>query len=216
MVCAAQIMRNANNWVTPSNSDRRDVAVLVNLPNDTHYRYGYEEWLFHSEMKNINIGYLECYRKNSYLSSDTIILYAKGINNNDFFHIGTLYGVVKLNDNDINGIKNSLGESWLNEVQKNLDHLIGSTKNTKVSNGLYQQWNSNTILKDDLNNQLGFAFNIKYERYEMLEIPINLSAMDAIINIKWKRLSVRYYLGTMINNLPLNNPLKNYLNNLLP
>ncbi len=65
-------------------------------------------------------------------------------------------------------------------------------------------------------NQPGFAFNIKYKRYEMLEIPINLSAMDAIINTNWNRLSVRYYVETIINNLPQNNPLKNYLNNLYP
>jgi hypothetical protein len=216
MVCAAQIMRNANNWVTPSNSDRRNVAVPVNLPNGINYLYGHEEWLFHNEMKKRNIGYLECYRKHSYQNCDTIILFAKGINNNHIFHVGTLYGVTQLQDNNISDIKKSLGTPWLNKVQKNLDLLIGNTPNGNVPSSLYQHWNSNTILKDDLNNQPGFAFNIKYKRYEILVNPINLTLMDSSININWKRLSTRYYLDNMIKTLPKNNPLKNYLNNLLP
>ena len=216
MVCAAQIMRNANNWVTPSNSDRRDVAVPVNLPNGINYRYGYEEWLFHNEMKKKKLGYLECYSQHSYQTSATIMLFTKGINNNHIFHVGTLYGVTQLQDNNINAIKKSLGMPWLNKVQKNLDQLIGNTPNFNVPRSLYQQWNSNTILKNNLNNQPGFAFNVKYERYEILVNPINLTLMDNAINYSWRWLSTRYYVNNIINNLPQHNPLKNYLNNLLP
>jgi hypothetical protein len=48
MVCAAQLMRNANNWTTPSNSDRNDIVLdkpinLSEMENSIN-----KKWKWHS------------------------------------------------------------------------------------------------------------------------------------------------------------------------
>lgn len=207
---AAKLISNNRQWIVPTNSENSDVGVLLNLPNDLQIRYGYEEWLFNETLKQQKIGFLECYRHRYYPNMENIMLFAN-LNQGDLFHVGTVIGVQSLTNKDILPIRETLGQEWLNYVNQCL--CFGNNNlNLNVPIGAYQHWNSQSIIKDDLNGQLGFAFNIKYKEIAYLEKPVNMTSLDPLVNVKWKRLSKRYIVNNLVRSLNKKSELVNYLN----
>ncbi len=209
---AAKLITNTQDWIVPSNSENSDVGVLVNLPNNIQIRYGYEEWLFNETLKQHKIGFLECYRHRYYPNVEKVMLFAN-FNQGDLFHVGNIIGVQSLTNNDILPIRETLGQDWLNFVNQCLS-FYNNNLNLNVPIGAYQHWNSQSVIKDALNGQLGFAFNIKYKEIEYLKKPVNMTSLDPLVNVKWKRLSKRYIVNKLVRSLNQDNELVNYLNTL--
>ncbi len=209
---AAQIVFNNIGYTQPAIAFVMDAGALATKPNGGTYRYGYEEWNRQNLFIENKIAYVECYRRHIYLDCNKLLLYYKDPISDEYFHYATLHNVTQLNDAQAPIIRNILNaQNWLPMVQ---GHFNGAPINdpNSINKHIYiHAYNSNSIVTNNQNP--GFIANIKYERFEILKNPINLSDLDDqfAISTNWRRLFIRYIINNMIENLNDNNPLKEYL-----
>lgn len=217
MVYTARLFYNNENWSRPVNVDSNSFnnngyGVLIESEDEEKYRFGFEEWLFNEIPQKFNIGFLECYRQfNFATTAEKILLYTRL--DNQFFHVGNLYGVEQINNNEIQSIKKNLLENnWNSLIQH--DFSFFNDNRTFEEHSEYQfHWNSNQIVHSP--NDLGFCFNVKYKHSELFkkEDIVNLTQLDNQNSFyhNWQRLSKRYNVEKHINGLSNNNHLKEYL-----
>jgi hypothetical protein len=214
MIYAARVFYNNKNWIRPTNADQGKNYGVTIRNNKITYRFGFEEWLFHEVLKKFKIGYLECYRHiKSSETADKILLYTK--NNNQFFHVGNLYGVEQLLPDEIGKIRNELLQLKWDKIIEEHFALLNDQRAFNRYAEYQSHWLSNEIIKY---LEQGFCINIRYKKAELFSKNkyVNLSDLDnqECLSKKWSFLSKRYIVPNMINTLN-NNPLKKYLKNQL-
>jgi hypothetical protein len=208
---AAEIIKNSNQWKTPTNSEKRKVAEHIILSNKVQFRFGYEEWFNDSTTNKMKIAYLECYRQSNFKGQKVdIMLFTR--DNRNLFHVGMIYGVEQLDYTDINVIIGRLTKDWLIKIHKDFCKNVVQFPFNEIKR-VYQHWYSTSILKNNTLQQDGFAFNIRYDRLELYDKNnwVNLTMKDSTINQKWKRLSKRYIVNNLINPLQPNSLLNKYI-----
>lgn len=218
MTHIARLFYNNTSWQQPTNTDifaGMSYGIKVNYPK-FKYRFGLEEWLFNKITLKIKIGFLECYRQKPYHNITDKIMLVTRYPDGNFYHIGNVYGVMQLNNDEIEHIRQILlAQGWAHLVQ---DHFaaLGDTR-TFVGHTEYQNhWRSNAIIKQPAdNNNTGFCFNISYKKIELLKEYVNLTTLANPLNInrQIQKLSIRYIANSLIGFLPNQNNLQHYLNN---
>jgi hypothetical protein len=210
MKIIARIILNTNNWVSPSNSTVKNAVKVNNGINS--YRYGYEEWNNDEQIKALNLGYLECYRRSNYPEVAELIILIYRDDNGDYFHYANMYEVSQLKNHEIEPLRKELQKiNWLKKVESQFNNAP-FFDNRNFSNHHYTgAWNSNEIVSKA---QIpGFIMNVKYKSLYILPKPVNLTKLAGtdFDNRKIAKLTVRYYLENFMNNFEKSNPLHKYL-----
>ncbi len=218
MTHIARLVYNTAHWQQPTNADvfannGIGYGIVVNYREFT-YRFGLEEWLFNKIPQKEKIGFLECYRQRIYADIVDKIMLITRYPNGSYYHIGNVYGVEQLVDEEIQGIiEMLLAQNWDKIIEEHFAAL-GDVRAFLAHTEYQNHWQSVTIIKAaGDNNDTGFCFNIKYKKIELLKTPINLTefANGFVIGNKAGRLANRYDAINLINKLPIGNPLKQYL-----
>lgn len=205
MARIARVVFNTNGWISPTKSD--NIGIFVNQPGNNYY-FGLEEWLFNPEFIKRNIGYLDCYRRKCFQTEKKVLIVTKNRIDNCYYHVATLFEVSSINQLQINTIRASLGNAFLQVVENNFNAApINDARNIN-NHEYFNNWNSNNIIA---NAPDGFIANISYKSYKILDKPMNLTVLDpGINNHSIDHLSVLYKTTTIING-NYNKDLKDYL-----
>jgi hypothetical protein len=203
----AKLVWNTNQY--QSCSGIASNGVVVNGHN-VSYCYGLEEWMFNDFLKNMKIGYLDCYRlmNRSYPDVANIALISVNPKNKHILHIGNVLGVKEIYDNEIETIRGSLDQqNWLQDVvSPNFEMIEACPPNQAIG---YNEYFENNFSSNEIRTEAprGFIVNMRYDKIEFFE-PENqasLTQIDAKVNLRWKRLTQRYIIDDRISN-----PLKKY------
>ncbi len=210
MKTIARIIFNTNNWVSPSNSTIKNAVEFKN--GISSYRYGYEEWNNDEQIKALNLGYLECYRRSNFPDVAELIILVYRDDNGDYFHYGNIYNVRQLQNHEIETIRKELQKiNWLKKVESQFNSAPFFDTRHFSNHHYMSAWNSNEIITKA--QKPGFVLNVEYKSLNILPKPINLTKLagTAFDNRKISRLRSRYYLDNFMNNLDKSNPLHKYL-----
>ncbi len=187
---AAKLVHNINNWVSVSGYAQTGITVNINIKKS--YYFGLEEWINNPILRKMKVGYLDCYRASIHLGlADKIALFSYDPRNTNIYHVGNVYGVEQLNDNNIPAIYPNLNpNNWLNQVEHDF-HNIGDLRAILNHIEYMHCWNALHI-NDDIGN--AFILNIRYKEIEFFEPSnrVNITHLNRLVNNKWKRLSRRY------------------------
>ncbi|MFN3849399.1 MAG: hypothetical protein ACK4NY_08230 [Spirosomataceae bacterium] len=194
MIVAAKVLNSTNQWqsVTPLYDVNNQVGV-TGFINNQSYQYGFEQWLNNDILKDLKLGYLDCYRSHNFNDlAERVIIFQ--LLRGNIWYIGNLYGVKQLCYNEIEEIQNQLIEqNWLDIINNNFIE-IGDLRLLDETHEYLQHYNANHIVGNPDTNP--FILNIRYSELKLLTNPINLTQIYPQINNKWRRLSIRY------NNIP--------------
>lgn len=197
MIYAARLVWNIDNWEFPSGLTQH--GVRVNYNNGKYY-YGLEEWLNNKKLRDLKLGYLDCYRITKRQDKVDIMLYTVNPLDNKYYHIGSIKAVSQIdeNPNTISSIKNQLAEKdWLTKKIKEDFNRIEKTPKGVDSNGLLSYQNNNWNSKIFVSNPPGgFILNIRYENITFFEKHkwVDLSIKDPEISVRWRHIRHRYAL----------------------
>ncbi len=155
--------------------------------------------MFNDVLVANKIGYLDCYRRRgrSYPLPADIALFTKNPNN-ELLHVGNIYGVREIHNEEIPEIRELLDlHNWReNVISPNFNQLEFYPPGQSVGYGNYEDNNYNSNLVRAANPG-GFVVNIRYNKIELFKNPVSLSQMDPEINISWKYLTVRYRIENL-------------------
>jgi len=210
MKTIARIILNTHNWVSPSNSTNKNAVEVKNGKNT--YRYGYEEWINDEQIKALNLGYLECYRRSNFPEIAELVLLVYRDVNGDYFHYGNMYKVRQLQNHEIESLRIDLQKiNWLKRVESQFNAAPFFDKRNFLNHPYLDAWNSNEIITEA--QKPGFVLNFEYKSLNILPKPINLTKLagTAFDNRKIAKLTVRYYMENFMNNFEKGNPLHKYL-----
>jgi len=190
----AKLVTNDNLWTAVSG--QAQCGVSINTETKKHYYFGLEEWMNHSILKKMKLGYLDCYRHNTYNDvANRIALISFNKNTKTVTHVGNLYDVRQLKDDEIAHIKQQLAEqNWLKIIENNFRELTDERLRTGY-NKFLECWNASQISNS-------FNCNISYERITIFPPAqqINLTVLNKLVN-NWKRLSQRFIVSEELENL---------------
>ncbi|WP_295650662.1 hypothetical protein [uncultured Mucilaginibacter sp.] len=191
MIYAAKLVWNDLLWKQVAGVARLS-SGMPGLKNNKHYTYGYEEWLNNDEMVRKKIGYLDCYRDTKFEGvADKVVLFTLDPNS-IIYHIGNIYTVRQLSEEEIPVIKKALDQSaWLSKVKKDFQ-VIGDTSSANVGQSYCTHYNSLHIVGKPETKP--FILNIAYGEIELYEKRNwkNLTQTIPDVNNKWRRLSKRF------------------------
>lgn len=172
----AKTYYSTNGWTGPQNLSRFGQRIN-NLNN---YTLGYEEFHFLEEIKELNLLYIPCFSHHRPGVYDTIEL---------FYHIpgqpgpqiyGKVTGVVQLQENEVNEIRESLIKK---EFPKKVKKIIedSGTFPRHLIQPAFEAWqgnfNQNNIIAQGTDPR--FILNV---RYETIEIYPQTTIFDGVMN----------------------------------
>jgi hypothetical protein len=203
MTRAAKLIWNVNNWESPDGLTK-EYGVLVEFIGGA-YRYGLEEFLLSEVFILKNYGYLDCFRRvgRNYQNPEDVILFTLDPNGR-ILHIGNLFNVSQLQDQDSQTVWNELRD--LNFIENSINPAFNRIEQLPMpdfSEGarVFMQNNFGEDINHIPNIQseppLGFCVNFKYERINLFEEPIDLTEIDPDINRRWKKLNILYKLENL-------------------
>ena len=194
---AAKLIWNSNRWEFTTGEEKEN-GVQVKA-KDFEYIYGLEEWLFNVKLKTLKIGYLDCYRnlKSDYRDIVDVALFARNPIDKNVYHIGNLFGVKQLRDEEITHVKEQLdGINWSNGVILENFKRLEQVDYNPVGHQVYLQNNYNVdAVRAKQPN--GFCMNIRYNSIEVFDKPISVTNINSSINKIWKRLTIRYKIDKL-------------------
>ena len=202
---AAKIIWNINGWTCP---DGQQVNG-INVPGiNGNYTYGLEEFNFCEELLNNQLAYVDCYRRIGveYNEPVDLALFSRCPDTGQIFHIGNLFNVIQITDQDrINIFETFNNNDYLEQFVIPAFNVLEEVIQPEIANGVNVYIGNNYGLNIDnipfvqAPAPHGFFVNIKYGRLIIFETPVNLSIMFPEINIKWRKLSVRYIVENLKN-----------------
>jgi hypothetical protein len=206
MTYAARLVWNIHNWQYPSGQTNHGVFV----PRvGGGYHYGLEEWLNHKKLRELKIGYLDCYRttvRND--GPQNILLYTIDPISRHYYHVGLIQGVSQIHDSvpQINQVKAALGEDWLqNPIDldfRRLNHTLPGQQPAGTNLYRTHNWNATNIVSTPPD---GFIVNIRYQKIDLFDRSewVDLTKMDPEISNRWKYIRNRFTSPHPAFNTPL-------------
>ncbi len=182
---AAKLVFNNSAWQHPTKLVTEGTGIFV--PSSDLY-FGLEEWLNHPVLKELKIGFIDCYRASEYSEKvDVLHLFTFNSSNKTVYHIGNMYGVKQIHYSEIEQIRQKLQEQhWLKSIEEDFK-AIGVSK----INEYLKIWSSNVIVGSTAES---FMANVHYEQIELWDKKDwkNLTKQNPKVNTSWRRLSKRY------------------------
>jgi hypothetical protein len=135
---------NNNGWVKPSGKEGKPKVNKhkANIPFESKYGYGHEEWLFDTSkaIKGVQYGFLQPinqginnYKKNKY----DIYLYTINSDKKKRYLVGKINNVSVLDDDEAQEILNIYKDKkWLEEMKKQIKAIGGDNKIFSELNGI--------------------------------------------------------------------------------
>lgn len=190
---ASKLVYNTTDFIQVSGKAQTGISFTINSKKKF---FGLEEWNNNETIKKRKLVYIDSFRSRERNGDvDFILLFMFNPTNKNVYFVGCLKNVKQLTDDEIQGIRDDLGnQDWLNTVQNHFNQInddgSGFKKYTKC-------WNSNSIVAE---TEKSFVLNVSYDELKFLEKLINLTEIYPEIN-NLKRLSVLYNLPNEIQEL---------------
>lgn len=182
---AAKLVFNNSAWQRPTKLVTEGTGIFV--PSSDLY-FGLEEWLNHPVLKELKIGFIDCYRASEYPEKvDVLHLFTFNSSNKTVYHIGNMYGVKQIHYSEIEQIRQKLQEQhWLKSIEEDFKTLGVSKINEYL-----KIWSSNVIVGSTAES---FMVNVHYEQIELWDKKDwkNLTKKNPMVNKSWRHLSVKY------------------------
>lgn len=187
-VFVARILNSENDWESVSILKNTDAGVTGFSHGET-YQYGFEHWLNNDILKELKIGYIDCYRDTYYKEeAERVILI--NFDGNALWYVGDLSKVRPLRRGEIASVKRDLEQrGWLKNIRGQFNN-IGDIRELNDNHEYMKHYNAKEVVGEPQTNP--FVLNIRYAELNFLQKPIDLILIYPEIKDKWMRLSNRF------------------------